>query len=152
MLRALREVYSGAIIVQAKVGRFHVDLFLPEIGIIVEIDGPWHWTGEVSRRDLARDANLRCLGYCVVRIPCEQVRASPRPSDRRASCALSRAFDKVQLGGVVLFLGSSFLIFLIELQYCKKDQIAHSPTDQYEMSDQKCRSCMSESVGKAPPP
>jgi hypothetical protein len=67
---------------QAKIARYHVDVFLPEVGTVVEVDGPWHLTDEVSRSDLARDAELRSLGCLVVRIPSEQVRADPQSAAR----------------------------------------------------------------------
>jgi len=80
LVSALKNVYSGRIIVQARLARYHVDILLPEFWIVVEVDGPWHWTEEVSRSDSSKDAELRSLGYHVVRLPCEQVRANPEAS------------------------------------------------------------------------
>ena len=77
LLHALERVYGGRIIVQAKIARYHVDIFLPELGVGVEVDGPWHLTDEVTCMDSMRDEELHSLGYTVVRIPCEQVREDP---------------------------------------------------------------------------
>jgi very-short-patch-repair endonuclease len=47
-------------------GRFVVDFFAPQVGLVVEVDGPVHRRRRSA--DARRDAKLRRLGYRVLRL------------------------------------------------------------------------------------
>jgi very-short-patch-repair endonuclease len=47
-------------------GKFIVDFLAPAVGLIVEIDGPYH--SRRVRADESRDRKLRRLGYGVLRL------------------------------------------------------------------------------------
>ncbi len=59
---------------QQIVGRFIVDFYCHEAGLVVEVDGPVH--DEQVERDQERDAFLRGLGLYVLRIPDAEVRGN----------------------------------------------------------------------------
>lgn len=64
--------------VNARVGRFEVDAFWPDAGLVVEVDGwEFHRTRAAFERDRARDAALIVAGYRVIRITWRQVRDDP---------------------------------------------------------------------------
>ena len=44
---------------QARFGTYDVDFYLPEIGVVVEADGPF---GHLAKRDAKRDAELKDMG------------------------------------------------------------------------------------------
>jgi len=52
-------------------GRFIADLFAPEVGLIVEVDGGYH--AERQRADERRDRALAGAGYRLLRIEAEMV-------------------------------------------------------------------------------
>lgn len=94
LLQALSKVPNiGSIVPQAKLGPYQVDIYLPRFAAVVEVDGPWHWTEEVSRTDSVRDAYLRQQGIYVVRIPSEQVRENP-PAAARYVVDQARSYGK----------------------------------------------------------
>ena len=65
-------------------GRYIVDFCAPSVRLVVEVDGRCH---EARRQaDARRDAELRGLGYCVVRIEADFVMR-----DLTAAVALVRA-------------------------------------------------------------
>jgi len=57
-------------------GKYEIDLFLPEIKTIIEIDGPQHFKpifGEVKlqktiKQDTIKNGLLVAAGYCVIRV------------------------------------------------------------------------------------
>jgi very-short-patch-repair endonuclease len=64
--------------VNAKVGRFTVDFLWRGQGLIVETDGYAHHSNRASfERDRARDAELKLMGYDVVRFTYRQVLEEP---------------------------------------------------------------------------
>ena len=56
---------------QVALGRYVVDFFAPEAGLIVEVDGPYH--ASRSKADARRDEALQRLGYRVLRLEAELV-------------------------------------------------------------------------------
>ena len=78
---------------QVVLGRFIVDFFARETGLVVEVDGGWH-----ERRRLAderRDRTLRRLGYRVLRIEAEVVM-------RELAVAVSRVQEAVAAASAAL--------------------------------------------------
>lgn len=70
--RCLRASRLGTrFIRQAPIARFVVDFLAPAVGLVVEVDGPYH-----ARRvaaDARRDRVLRRLGFRVLRVKEEEV-------------------------------------------------------------------------------
>lgn len=56
---------------QAVVGRYIVDFLAPQIGLVVEVDGGYH--ARIAAADARRQATLRAMGFCVLRLPSELV-------------------------------------------------------------------------------
>jgi very-short-patch-repair endonuclease len=56
---------------QVTLGRYVVDFFAPEAGLIVEVDGPYH--ASRGKADARRDEALQRLGYRVLRLEAELV-------------------------------------------------------------------------------
>lgn len=54
------------------VGRYIADFFAPRVGLIVEVDGPYH--ARRRRADARRDRVLRRAGYRVLRLEAQLVR------------------------------------------------------------------------------
>lgn len=46
---------------------YFADIYLPEYRCIIEMDGAYHFTEEQKRLDKNRSANIRRLGYRVIR-------------------------------------------------------------------------------------
>jgi very-short-patch-repair endonuclease len=58
---------------QHPVGTFIVDLYAPEVGLVVEIDGGVHSTENGAARDRLRDESLVRMGLCVLHVEAERV-------------------------------------------------------------------------------
>jgi very-short-patch-repair endonuclease len=71
---------------QVALGRYIVDLFAPEAGLIVEVDGPCH--ASRGKADARRDEALRRLGYRVLRLEAELVMRDLREAVARITVAL----------------------------------------------------------------
>jgi very-short-patch-repair endonuclease len=56
---------------QVPMGRYIVDLFAPEVGLVIEIDGPYHARRRAA--DTRRERKLNRLGYRVLRLDAELV-------------------------------------------------------------------------------
>ncbi len=54
---------------QYAVGRYIVDFCCPQWRLIVELDGSVHAQPSQTRRDASRDAQLKRVGYAVMRLP-----------------------------------------------------------------------------------
>jgi very-short-patch-repair endonuclease len=71
---------------QVVVGPYIVDFLAPEAKLVVEVDGGYH--ARQSRQDARRDAELRKLGYRVLRLPAELVMREPAEALARIEAAL----------------------------------------------------------------
>lgn len=61
---------------QQPLGRFVIDFFNPETGVIVEIDGPYHWA--TYRKNNQKDISLyNKLGVCTIRVSSDEVEEDP---------------------------------------------------------------------------
>jgi very-short-patch-repair endonuclease len=68
LLRALR--FNGfKFRRQYTVGRYVVDFCCPQRRLIVELDGSVHAQASQTRHDARRDAQLKRIGYTVMRLP-----------------------------------------------------------------------------------
>ena len=68
---------------QVSVSRYRLD-FLVDQALVVEIDGAaWHSSPEAVSRDATRDADLRELGYTILRIPARLVFRTPEEALRQ---------------------------------------------------------------------
>lgn len=47
---------------------YFADIYLPELKVIVEIDGAYHYSSKQKRRDNNRSAGIWRMGYHVVRL------------------------------------------------------------------------------------
>lgn len=47
---------------------YFADIYLPELKVIVEIDGGYHYTNKQKRKDSNRSAGIWRMGYHVVRL------------------------------------------------------------------------------------
>jgi very-short-patch-repair endonuclease len=54
---------------QQPLGEYFVDFFCPALRVVIEIDGPRHWSDQQGAYDDRRDAWLRSMGYEVIRVP-----------------------------------------------------------------------------------
>ena len=60
------------------INKFYVaDIYLPELNLIVEIDGGYHETEEQKEKDYNRDLDLKSVGYRVFRCTNEEVLKNP---------------------------------------------------------------------------
>lgn len=63
---------------QKRIGNYVVDIFIPCAKLFIECDGTyWHNRPGVPESDEKRDAALREMGYTVVRLKEEEIRANP---------------------------------------------------------------------------
>jgi very-short-patch-repair endonuclease len=60
---------------QAPIGPYVADFLCHELRLVLELDGPVHAEPEQAAHDLNRDANLKALGYRVLRFTNHQVEA-----------------------------------------------------------------------------
>ena len=84
-------------------GKFEIDLFLPELNTIIEIDGPQHFMpifGEerlqsVIKLDAVKNGLLISKGYCVIRIKymCKHMSQSV---ERRLWNLVSKEVEKIR--------------------------------------------------------
>jgi very-short-patch-repair endonuclease len=54
---------------QQPLGEYFVDFVCPALRLVIEIDGPRHWSDQQGAYDDRRDAWLRSMGYEVIRVP-----------------------------------------------------------------------------------
>ena len=60
------------------INKFYVaDIYLPELNLIVEVDGGYHTTEEQKEKDYDRDQDLKSVGYKVFRCTNEEVLKNP---------------------------------------------------------------------------
>ena len=60
------------------INKFYVaDIYIPELNLIVEIDGGYHETEEQKEKDYNRDLDLKSVGYKVFRCTNEEVLKNP---------------------------------------------------------------------------
>tara|TARA_Y100000401_G_scaffold117044_2_gene124454 strand:+ start:856 stop:1626 length:771 start_codon:yes stop_codon:yes gene_type:complete len=86
-------------------GNFEIDLFLPEINTIIEVDGPQHFLpifgedklADVVKMDSIKNGLLISKGYCVIRVKylCKH---SSRSVERRLWDLISKEIEKVECG------------------------------------------------------
>lgn len=62
---------------------YEVDIVLPDLMVVVEVDGPHHCLKCVSIRDREKERYLESEGYTVYRVTAEEVRNSPRAVARK---------------------------------------------------------------------
>ncbi len=62
---------------QAHVGPYTPDFVLPELMVIVEVEGPHHYSQSASHKDHERENYFRNMGYLPLRISAEQVSDDP---------------------------------------------------------------------------
>ena len=62
---------------QYAMGRYIVDFCCPQRRLIVELDGSVHAQPSQTRRDASRDAELKRMGYTVIRFPNGMVLEAP---------------------------------------------------------------------------
>jgi very-short-patch-repair endonuclease len=81
-----RQLHGVAFRRQVVVGPYIVDFLAPEAKLVVEVDGSCH-AGR-ARQDARRDAELRELGYRVLRLPAELVMRELAEAVARIEAAL----------------------------------------------------------------
>jgi len=60
------------------INKFYVaDIYLPELNLIVEVDGGYHTTEKQKEKDYDRDQDLKSVGYKVFRCTNEEVLKNP---------------------------------------------------------------------------
>ena len=59
---------------QCGIGRYVVDFYCPKARLIVEIDGPTHFTDEVEQYDKDRETYFEALGLNIIRFTNTEVR------------------------------------------------------------------------------
>ncbi|MEE8602429.1 DUF559 domain-containing protein [Euzebya tangerina] len=67
--RAVRDL-DGRVVAKA-------DLAVPEIKLIIEVDGPHHFSPAQQEADRQRDRRLRALGWTTIRITCYELDENP---------------------------------------------------------------------------
>jgi len=68
-----------------------VDCCWPELGLVVEVDGPHHRLPAFVKRDGERDAGLRELGLTIVRVPDDDVYEHPNAVIRTLRASSGRS-------------------------------------------------------------
>ena len=53
---------------QYKIGPYRADYLVSDF-LVVEIDGPIHWTDEQKEHDIERDKYIKKMGYKILRLP-----------------------------------------------------------------------------------
>jgi very-short-patch-repair endonuclease len=59
---------------QAPIGSYVADFFCHELRLVLELDGPIHDEETQISHDLNRDANLKALGYRILRVTNQDIR------------------------------------------------------------------------------
>ena len=54
---------------QKAIGNYIVDFYCAQAGLIIELDGKWHYTQESGEYDIARDNELKSMGFEILRYP-----------------------------------------------------------------------------------
>ena len=54
---------------QKAIGNYIVDFYCAQAELIIELDGKWHYTQESSEYDIARDNELKSMGFEILRYP-----------------------------------------------------------------------------------
>ena len=63
---------------QKRIGRWCFDIFVPDIGLVIEVDGKfWHSSKTVQDRDARKNIAVSEMGYAMIRVDAEDVRRSP---------------------------------------------------------------------------
>lgn len=58
---------------QHGIGKYIVDFYCPELELVIEVDGPSHFTEKGIRHDLKRSNFLTSKGFTIVRFTNEEV-------------------------------------------------------------------------------
>lgn len=74
---------------------YELDMWWPNHGVCVEVDGPGHQRPQVQLADAARDAALAAVGIIVIRVTAEDLRRRRRHIRRRLESALAREWAGV---------------------------------------------------------
>lgn len=53
---------------QHRIGNYRADFAFPDLGVVLEIDGPHHQRPDVAVLDTFRDAQIRAEGWVVIRV------------------------------------------------------------------------------------
>jgi very-short-patch-repair endonuclease len=92
LLELLRRARLPAPRVNAPLDRFELDLFWPETGLAIEVDGfDFHRSRRMFEGDRARDAELAARGIQVMRVTWRQIVTDPEAVVGRVARALGRA-------------------------------------------------------------
>ena len=54
---------------QKAIGNYIVDFYCAQAGLIIELDGKWHYTHEHGERDVIRQNTLKEMGFEILRYP-----------------------------------------------------------------------------------
>ena len=52
---------------QKAIGNYIVDFYCAQAGLIIEIDGKWHYTHEHGEHDVIRQSILKSMGFKIIR-------------------------------------------------------------------------------------
>jgi len=87
---------------QRKVGRYRVDLLLPELvpPLVIECDGDGYHTGERADRDRDRERQLQAQGYQVLRVKSSDFKGRPEVTRR----AIAQELERLKAAGSQLKL------------------------------------------------
>jgi very-short-patch-repair endonuclease len=58
---------------QQGIGTFIADFYCPEYRLVIEVDGPTHWTKEEKEYDVMRESFIKQFGIRVIRFTNEEV-------------------------------------------------------------------------------
>lgn len=71
-------------VTQHRIGRYHVDFYIPDCGTVIEADGDyWHSKPKVAAKDLRKEAWLLSQDYEVIRLPEHEIRSGVDMAIRR---------------------------------------------------------------------
>ena len=63
---------------QKKFGKYHVDFFITEIGLVIECDDKRHNTSKTKEKDIIRDKWFKSQGYKTVRLKEKDILKNPK--------------------------------------------------------------------------
>jgi very-short-patch-repair endonuclease len=107
LLELLRRARLPAPRVNAPLDRFELDLFWPETGLAIEVDGfDFHRSRRMFEGDRARDAELAARGIQVMRVTWRQIVTDPEAVVGRVARALGRAEARAGPIGALGALGA----------------------------------------------
>lgn len=85
-VRALLDKLEIPYVAEHRIGRYVIDIFIPDRRLVIECDGRyWHSMLGAKERDEKRDAYMVSLGYMVLRLPENEIK------ERRVEPMLLRA-------------------------------------------------------------